>query len=124
MNTNHVDDFGLWSIRWQWTSLDRMEAPRTPSRFTTSILARASPAVAPISTYPLLIECLVVSTRCYVQLLYCNVDSSVALAYQQVFYSVGQILLPYDADGMVPCYGFGARLPSGQSTPITFSTPS
>jgi hypothetical protein len=32
--------------------------------------------------------------------------------YQKVFDSVGQILMPYDYDGMVPVYGFGAKLPN------------
>jgi hypothetical protein len=33
--------------------------------------------------------------------------------YQQAIKAVGDILLPYDSDGRVPVYGFGAKMPSG-----------
>ncbi len=31
--------------------------------------------------------------------------------YQKAIMAVGEILLPYDSDGMIPVYGFGAKLP-------------
>lgn len=40
--------------------------------------------------------------------------------YQKVFDSVGQILMPYDYDGNVPVYGFGAKLPGSTTVSHCF----
>eukprot|EP01129_Flabellula_baltica_P010468 TRINITY_DN4429_c0_g1_i1.p1 TRINITY_DN4429_c0_g1~~TRINITY_DN4429_c0_g1_i1.p1 ORF type:complete len:448 (-),score=111.47 TRINITY_DN4429_c0_g1_i1:395-1738(-) len=34
--------------------------------------------------------------------------------YSQVIQAVGNILVAYDSDNMIPAYGFGARMPNGQ----------
>lgn len=36
--------------------------------------------------------------------------------YQQAIVNVGNILLPYDYDGQVPVYGFGGKLPNGETS--------
>jgi hypothetical protein len=36
--------------------------------------------------------------------------------YQQAIINVGNILMPYDYDGQVPVYGFGGRLPNGETS--------
>eukprot|EP00300_Choanocystis_sp_HF-7_P018827 c20151_g1_i4.p1 GENE.c20151_g1_i4~~c20151_g1_i4.p1 ORF type:complete len:273 (+),score=65.07 c20151_g1_i4:612-1430(+) len=35
--------------------------------------------------------------------------------YEQAIWAVGEVLAPYDSDGIIPVYGFGAYLPSGVS---------
>lgn len=36
--------------------------------------------------------------------------------YQQAIVNVGNILMPYDYDGQVPVYGFGGKLPNGETS--------
>ena len=36
--------------------------------------------------------------------------------YQQAIVNVGNILMPYDYDGQVPAYGFGGKLPNGETS--------
>ena len=36
--------------------------------------------------------------------------------YQQAIINAGNILLPYDYDGQIPVYGFGGRLPNGETS--------
>lgn len=36
--------------------------------------------------------------------------------YAQAIINVGNVLLPYDSDGNIPIYGFGGRMPNGQTS--------
>jgi hypothetical protein len=45
---------------------------------------------------------------------YNSADPNVMNQYQMAIHSVGNVLLPYDLDGQVPCYGYGAMMPTGQ----------
>jgi len=43
-------------------------------------------------------------------------SGSVLNQYQQAILNVGNILMPYDYDGQVPAYGFGGKLPNGETS--------
>jgi hypothetical protein len=41
-------------------------------------------------------------------------DPNALNQYQMAIHAVGNVLMPYDLDGNVPCYGYGAQMPTGQ----------
>lgn len=45
-----------------------------------------------------------------------DLSGSILNQYQQAILNVGNILMPYDYDGQVPVYGFGGRLPNGETS--------
>ena len=45
---------------------------------------------------------------------YNSADPNQPNQYQLAINAVGNVLLPYDLDGNVPCYGYGAQMPNGQ----------